>query len=304
MLQTAELEDTMENENSNRPEIPFGLQQLQSPCPVHGEVYPVNPNSYWRNERAWCVYNSYVAPDESLVYHFHDGSRWCFYDFDGRNLSDGNRGIITKMVPAGVDPYRWAWQNFVPYVRITGSSDASICEVIKMLAAQVSPLRLVGWSIADALGVAVPAFIQKRSAGSHYLTGEIALEKISNRDSQNIEKLGSLDDAVIALKYVKRVLGISIGQALSQLDAYERKKHDVLVSEGHDIHPMFTIDCLQSSSLVDETRGYPEGIRQSEHPVDDENGMTEEDYIEEFKHAHCMTDEEFDEYMESRIENI
>lgn len=292
----------MEEENTSQPSLPYGLLQNQVEWPTPGDIYPVDTTSLWREERAWCLQHSHIEPHQSLVYHFSDGSQFCCYDYFSKT-SHGDSQTLVKMVPAGNDPHRWAWLNNVPYSRVSASSDASVCLCVKALAAQSPPCCLVGWSISCFLEEPVPVFVQKRNAGSLYFSGEIGLAYMENVNAPAVvNNVGTLDEAVVALKYVKQVLGIPIARALAELNAFELDVYQDELAEGYDFPPYSTSGGLQGSLLQKEAARYPKTLVQPRRPGEDEDAMTAQDYIDEFKHASCMDDEQFDEYIDSVLD--
>jgi len=246
--------------NSN-PTPPFGMQQKQQSLPTPGEIYSVDPTSTWRSERAWCLDNYCIDPQMSLVYHFSDGSEWCCYNFDENSPNERSRTSIGYMVPHGVEPSRWACQKKISFKRIEPSSDACVHEIIRAYISKTPSIQLIGWSISNIDEVYIPAFAHNRSGNFRYYEGEIVLSNPRCSVSSTVP-LGSLDEAVVALSYVKHVLKLPIAHALAQLHEYETESYESMRIQGYDPDPIYTIYGLQGAILQKEAIRY-----QNEKPL-------------------------------------
>jgi hypothetical protein len=184
---------------------------------MHGEVYRVDDYNTFRAERNHCLTQGLIDKHESLVYHFSDQKKYCFYDFVAAKDSKGGTIRKTSCLAHNENPFRYAWQNDIPYDVVLGSSDVTICRQVQAMRRQ--GITLTGWELPDPYveDVTHVCFIQKRSVrGEHHLDGTIAYCKLNGDSTQTVYELGSLKDAVTALNYLQ-LHNISIEQAAKDL---------------------------------------------------------------------------------------
>lgn len=183
----------------------------------HGEVYHVSNSNTFRAERSHCLTHGLIEKHQSLVYHFSDQMRYCFYDFVTAKNNHGGTIRKTARLAHNENPFRYAWENDIPYDVIFGSPDATICREVQAMRGQ--GITLTGWELSEANSdeVAAVCFIQKRSVrGEHHLDGTIAYCKLNDDSTQTVYELGSLKDAATALNYLQ-LHNISIEQEAKDL---------------------------------------------------------------------------------------
>lgn len=191
----------------------FVLQDASSAI-VQGEIYHVNDCNAFRAERNHCIRKGLIEDHQSLVYHFTHNKRYCFYDYV---TAEDNRGRVSRKTVrllSNKNPFRYARKNSIPYDAVLGSSDETVCEQVQALRGR--GFTLIGWELPGEFGeVAVSCFVPKLAAGSHHLKGTIVYRYLDGNSSDDFE-LGSLQDAVTALEYL-RLHHISIEQARRDL---------------------------------------------------------------------------------------
>jgi len=184
---------------------------------IPGEVCPVSDSSTFREVRRHCLAQGLVEKHQSLIYHFSDQKRYCFYDFVAAKDNRGGTTCKTARLSHDENPFRYAWENDIPYDIVIGSTDATISLEVQALHRQ--GITLTGWELPEPYSEEVTAvcFVQKRRVrGEHHLEGTIAYCKLNGDSTQTDYELGSLKDAAIALNYLQ-LHNISIEQAAKDL---------------------------------------------------------------------------------------